>query len=298
MDYRAYAYQAAQRAGHPDPAMFVRQIHAESGFRPNAKSPAGATGIAQIMPATAKGWGVNPNDPKASLDAAARAMAKYIKSYKGDYAKALAAYNAGVGNVAKYGGVPPFAETQNYIKKILNGKSGQAPAGSYSAPATSSGSDDRRSRLMREFMAGSSWEGFMDFMDTYGPAKPDTATASSSSSSTAGYGTQQGVPKRKPGEPGWKYLQRIGQSMFGLKNDPGNSQTTGGKHSAGSRHYAGQAIDFGDARNSKQQLQAWHDYLDANRQALGLAELIWQAPGHYNHVHAATARTSKGLKKR
>jgi soluble lytic murein transglycosylase-like protein/ribosomal protein S18 acetylase RimI-like enzyme len=119
-DLRAYARQAAQRAGI-DPDIFVRQIEQESGFDPAAKSPAGAQGIAQFMPGTAAGLKLDPSDPYASLDAAAQLDAQNLAKYGGDYAKALAAYNAGGGNVDKYGGVPPFAETQDYVKTILGG---------------------------------------------------------------------------------------------------------------------------------------------------------------------------------
>lgn len=125
--YHLIAQAAAERHGL-DPDMFVRQIRQESGFNPDVVSPAGARGIAQIMPATAKGWGVDPMDPVASLEAAARNMASYIKTYMKQgkdlatsQALALAAYNAGPVNVAKYGGVPPFAETQNYVKRIMGG---------------------------------------------------------------------------------------------------------------------------------------------------------------------------------
>ena len=118
VNYRAAAAAAARKFGI-DPIRFQRQIGAESNFNPGAHSGAGAVGIAQIMPGTARGWGVNPNDPLASLDAAARADAGYLRSYGGDWRRTLAAYNAGPGAVKKYGGVPPFAETQNYIKKIL-----------------------------------------------------------------------------------------------------------------------------------------------------------------------------------
>jgi hypothetical protein len=297
-DYRAYAFQAAQRAGIANPEIFVRQINAESGFRPDARSPAGALGIAQIMPGTARGWGVDPLDPKASLDAAANAMAKYLRSYKGDWAKALAAYNAGVGAVAKYGGVPPYAETRNYIKKILNGSNPSEPVRAYApttTPTETSSSSWRDDKFLQNYLKGSSWEPFLDFMESvsYFPANRAQADGAGPNVQTG-----SGVPARRKGEKGYQYLQRLGQTLFGLKNDPGDSQTTGGRHAKGSRHYAGQAVDFGDARNSRQQLQAWHDYLDRNREALGLAELLWQVPGHYNHVHAATARSSKGIKKR
>ena len=84
VNYRAAAAAAAQKYGI-DPDRYSRQIGAESNFNPGAHSGAGAVGIAQIMPATARGWGVNPNDPIASLDASARAMSRYLKSYGGDW---------------------------------------------------------------------------------------------------------------------------------------------------------------------------------------------------------------------
>src|SRR6266576_606089 len=117
-DLRAYARQAAQRAGI-DPDIFVRQIDQESGFNVTAKSGAGAQGIAQFMPATAAGIGLDPSDPYASLDAAARMDADNLKRYGGDWGKTLAAYNAGPGAVDKYGGVPPFEETQRYVRTII-----------------------------------------------------------------------------------------------------------------------------------------------------------------------------------
>lgn len=114
-DYRKAARRAALAHGL-DPNIFERQINQESGFDPSARSGAGAIGIAQIMPGTAKGWGVDPTDPIASLDAAAKNMGDYVRKY-GSYRNALVAYNAGPGRV---GGALP-AETQNYIKTILGG---------------------------------------------------------------------------------------------------------------------------------------------------------------------------------
>lgn len=137
IDYRAAAAAAAKKYGY-DPGYFTRQIGAESNFNPNAHSPAGAQGIAQIMPGTARGWGVNPRDPLASLDAAAKAMSGYLRSYHGDYRKALAAYNAGPGAVAKYGGVPPYAETQNYVNKILGNSQPTSVAPTVSSPSINS----------------------------------------------------------------------------------------------------------------------------------------------------------------
>lgn len=89
----------------------------ESGFNPDALSPAGAVGIAQIVPK----WhpGVDASNPTVAIDYAAKLIAGHLKQFGGDMKKALAAYNAGGGAVRQYGGVPPYAETQNYVKKIL-----------------------------------------------------------------------------------------------------------------------------------------------------------------------------------
>ncbi len=121
-DYRAIARQAAEKYG-VNPDIFERQIDQESGFSPTARSSAGALGIAQVMPQYHPG--VNPLDPMASLDYAARLMAGYLRDYGGSYALSLGAYNSGPGNVAKYGGVPPFEETQLYIRNILGQDGGQ-----------------------------------------------------------------------------------------------------------------------------------------------------------------------------
>src|SRR5262252_3395149 len=119
-DLRAYARQAAQQAGI-DPDIFVNQIQQESGFNPSAKSPVGAIGIAQFMPGTAQGMGIDPTDPYAALDAAAKMDAQNLQKYGGDWRKVLAAYNAGPNAVDQYGGVPPYKETQDYVSTILGG---------------------------------------------------------------------------------------------------------------------------------------------------------------------------------
>jgi hypothetical protein len=124
--YVSLAEQDATAAGI-DPQTFVRQINQESGFNPKAKSPAGALGIAQFEPGTAAGLGIDPWDPVASLRAAAQLMASYIRSYGGDVAMALAAYNGGTATlqsaldrcgVAGWQTCLP-AETQKYIRAIL-----------------------------------------------------------------------------------------------------------------------------------------------------------------------------------
>ena len=124
----AYARGAATRAGI-DPDLFIRQMAQESiNFDPDVVSgrrvsSAGAQGVAQFMPDTAKGLGINPLDPAAALDAAAGLMAQYIQQY-GSWELALAAYNAGPGAVAEYGGVPPYEETQRYIQAVTGGNAG------------------------------------------------------------------------------------------------------------------------------------------------------------------------------
>lgn len=118
IDFRAMAHRAAVGAGIKRPGLFVRQIAAESGMQPCAVSGAGAIGIAQIMPATARSWKVDPWLPADALRVAAKQMARYERQY-GSYRLALAAYNAGPGAVARFGGVPPYAETRHYIDKIM-----------------------------------------------------------------------------------------------------------------------------------------------------------------------------------
>lgn len=110
-----------------DENIFLRLVNAESGWDPRVTSSAGAAGLVQLMPETAKGLGVtNPYDPVQSLTGGARYLSQQLKRF-GSYDKALAAYNAGPGNVERYGGIPPFKETQNYVKNILGGAAPPPP---------------------------------------------------------------------------------------------------------------------------------------------------------------------------
>ena len=90
----------------------------ESGYDPTAVSPAGAQGLMQLMPSTAQGLGVDPLDPAQAIDGAARLLAGHLQKF-GSVDLAVAAYNAGGGAVTRYGGIPPFPETQNYVRRVL-----------------------------------------------------------------------------------------------------------------------------------------------------------------------------------
>lgn len=95
-------------------------VQAESNYNPGAVSRARAMGLTQLMPDTAKELGVtDPFDPVQNLNGGAKYLAKMIKQFDGDLSKAVAAYNAGPGAVNRYGGIPPYEETRNYVDKVL-----------------------------------------------------------------------------------------------------------------------------------------------------------------------------------
>lgn len=101
-----------------DERQFLALVYQESRFNPCAQSGAGAYGLAQLMPGTAGDLGVNPHNIEENLRGGARYYKQQLRKYDGNIQLALAAYNAGPGNVDKYGGIPPFAETQDYVEKI------------------------------------------------------------------------------------------------------------------------------------------------------------------------------------
>ncbi|WP_253944421.1 lytic transglycosylase domain-containing protein [Pseudogemmobacter hezensis] len=116
-EHLEHARSVARKHGVPED-LFLRLVQQESGWNARAVSHKGATGLAQLMPGTAKLLGVDIDDPKQNLEGGARYLRMMHKKF-GSWDLALAAYNAGPGAVEKHGGIPPFAETKAYVKAIL-----------------------------------------------------------------------------------------------------------------------------------------------------------------------------------
>jgi soluble lytic murein transglycosylase-like protein len=117
-DARTLVRDAARRTGLP-PALVESVARVESNLRPEAVSPKGAIGVMQLMPATAREFAADPRDTAQNIDAGARLLRDLLIKYDGDVVKALSAYNAGSGAVDRYRGMPPYAETRDYVDKVI-----------------------------------------------------------------------------------------------------------------------------------------------------------------------------------
>jgi soluble lytic murein transglycosylase-like protein len=117
-DPKILVSEAAARNSLP-PAFVASVAKAESAMKQSAVSPKGAIGVMQLMPSTAKALDADPHDTEQNIDAGTRLLKELLIKYDGDVVKALAAYNAGPGAVAKYNGLPPYRETQDYVNKVI-----------------------------------------------------------------------------------------------------------------------------------------------------------------------------------
>lgn len=116
----AHTIHSAAQKYHVDPKLVSAVAEVESGGRQDAVSDAGAVGVMQLMPDTAAGLGVNPYDMESNVEGGAKYLSELLDTFGGDVRKAVAAYNAGPSAVKAYGGVPPYAETQNYVSRVLD----------------------------------------------------------------------------------------------------------------------------------------------------------------------------------
>jgi soluble lytic murein transglycosylase-like protein len=117
---KPYIQEAAAKY-NVDPALIEAVIKQESAYDASARSHVGAQGLMQLMPGTAKDLGVsNSLDPRENVMGGTKYLSQLMDMFDGNLTKVLAGYNAGPGNVQKYGGVPPFTETQDYVEKVLN----------------------------------------------------------------------------------------------------------------------------------------------------------------------------------
>jgi hypothetical protein len=254
------------------------------------------------------GWGLIPHDPVASINAAAKHMATYVRQYGGSEKKALAAYNAGSGAVAKYGGVPPYAETQNYIKTILGsagkGKTTPTPMGKPGTKGTrgtpgSPGTDNSSARLALA-------QSYLANRD-----KPNAALTFAagirSTQDTPGTAATPGTPAT-PATPGGDAdprdivgLGKIAQKMgLHVGENPAFGGVSQGAHVPDSYHYKNEAIDVS---GDPDKMLAFNKLL-ASRYGGKLKELFYNNPGgqnikdgkpepigfvsgHKDHVHVA-----------
>lgn len=280
------AHQFERQYGIPQ-GLLVALIRGESGGNPNAHSPAGAIGYGQLMPSTARSLGVDPYDPIDNLRGSAMYLSQQLRAFNGNPQLALAAYNAGPGAVRSHNGVPPYKETQGYVSRVMGywGGSSGAPVGA-AQNGSQVGQSVDPSHIARIQYAYADDPTIANILVQREMNKAQPGSAPGMTGPTP---AGAAVLPRKPGELAWQYLQRLGGSLFGLRNDPGNSQATGGNHTNGSQHYSGTAIDFGDARNSWDQLNNWYNWVNQHKNELGVTELLNEG----DHIHVGLARSMR-----
>lgn len=260
---------AAQKYGVPV-ALARALVNQESGFNPNARSPVGAGGLMQLMPGTARGLGVQDVfNPVQNVDGGMRMLSNLIQQFK-SVPLALAAYNAGSGAVRKYGGVPPYAETQNYVKSIMaamkqQGQAVGAPAavGPRLAAATSSGGAPGAAQQipMLPSMPGGTPQQIMDrtrpaqsMLDILQKLGSSSAIAAKAAENVPKVSNLLGIGEQQPGQPptanrGSRGPQRAGPYDLPqmIQHGPGlNGQVpmvTGGQNPYKNLQFAGH-VDF------------------------------------------------------
>ncbi len=300
--WRPLADKYGQKYG-VDPNFLLAVMHQESGGNRWARSSAGAQGLMQFMPGTARSYGVgDPFNAEQSIQGGAKMLGSLLKSYKGDVSKTLAAYNAGPGAVAKYNGIPPYAQTQNYVKSIMGNYSGPgvigpgmsssapaasgAPASTLSIPPMAGGvnpaalghaeafnllSRVTKDAALQNVLGGMAQQSMMSGMQQLPPPTGAAPPTSPNSGPPGSY-----APPTKFGKGLTGVLGFGGE--WGLKLPPPGSaqyiaQTTGGGHAQNSLHYADRAADFGDALNAPSHLKQVASYLLAHPQ--GVAEMFY-----------------------
>lgn len=307
--------QRAAQANRLNPNLLRSLIMAESGGRHQVGktiSSAGALGYGQLMPGTARGLGVNPWDAEQNITGAARYLAQQMRTFQGNVRKALAAYNAGPGAVQKYGGVPPYAETQAYVDKVIQlmgsggggsmGPSGGAAAPAMGNPAPASGITDEQlraravgpisSRVVEEQISRRGMLGDMMAASPEMAGMPDGAT-SGALRAGGGWGGSRGVATGA-----YQVAKEFGATIVSEKRDTKNTASGGvSDHWTGSKGSWATDIGATGAKGDKiaQGIAAKYGMswkpgswasktISVNGKKYRL-QLGWRVPDHFDHVH-------------